>query len=288
MPLTRSQGSAANGAHTAFIVEDDPTMAAQLKTLVESMDHAWIHVETLEEAREAMARGGFCYVLLDMQIPAAAGGPPVVGCGETVLRDLRERHPDRTARGKHRLQIIVITSYSREPEFVTRMLKLDADDFVAKPVVRQEIVADKIREALAAAGREEHRTCGGVIPALAPLVLDGREEGRCSYVRVHGEPRELQNAKFVALVRMVVAHADAPGTWLDKSTMGIAHAPETPSRIAQALKGLLPPGHKVVESNKQRGVRLNPMVVAVADWSALEKHSEGAVRKMARERRDRG
>jgi CheY-like chemotaxis protein len=283
MALTRSP-SAGAAAHTAFIVEDDPAMAALLVALVESMGHAWIHAETLAEAREAIALGGFCYVLLDMQIPSTTGAPPVVGCGETVLRELRAKHPDRNARGKHVLQIIVVTSYSREPEFVTRMLKMDADDFVAKPVVRQEIVADKIREGLALAAREDHAACAREAAARAPLVLGGREEGRCTYVLVHGQPRELQNAWFVALVRMVIAHAGR--TWVEKAPAGIAA--EVPSRITQALKGLLPAGQKLVESNQNGGIRLNAKVVAHADWAALEKHSEAAVRKMARERRDRG
>jgi len=146
--------------HVAFIVEDDPHVAAELRALVASLGHASIHASTLEEALAAIEAGGFCYALLDMQIPADASSMPRAACGETVLTTLRKRYPQRRADGKHVLQIVVVTSYSREPEFVSRMHELDADAFIAKPFDdKPELVLEKIRTALVRAGREEHESC---------------------------------------------------------------------------------------------------------------------------------
>jgi CheY-like chemotaxis protein len=297
MALAFSRGFAATSSHVAFVVEDDPVMARTLCDLVASLGHEWILAVTLEDAREGIARGGFCYALLDMQIPATDGAPPIVACGETVLRALREKFPARTARGKHVVPIIVVTSYSREPEFVTRMLKMDANDFVAKPLASQAVVPDKVREALAAAEREDHAACAQVHAPSGPpparagasgLLIDGEKSGRRTGMLVHGERRHLQDAKFVALVRMVVARLDAPGSWLGKQAMGIGHAPETPSRIRKELRGLLPDGEEVVETDKGGRVRLNPKVAVEVRWDALLDHPEAVVQKLARERCKKG
>jgi CheY-like chemotaxis protein len=295
VPLTFSRGFAKSTTHATFIVEDDPVMARLLCDLVESLGHEWMLATTLEEARLGSAHGGFCYALLDMQIPATDGAPPMVACGETVLRALREKFPARTARGRHVLPIIVITSYSREPEFVTRMLKMDANDFVAKPIASQHVVPDKVREALAAAEREDHAACErapGPSARPAPtairggpgLVIDGEKNGRRTGMLVHGERRELQDAKFVALMRMVVSRLDTPGAWLGKEAMGIGHAPETPSRIRKELRGLLLDGDDVVETDKGGRVRLNPKVTVEVRWDRLLDHPEAVVQRMARER----
>ena len=309
MPLAFSRGFAGSpGSHVGYVVEDDPVMARTLCDFVASLGHEWMLATTLEEARLGIARGGFCYALLDMQIPATDGAPPIVACGETVLRAVREKYPARTARGKHVLPIVVVTSYSREPEFVMRMLKMEANDFVAKPIASQEVVPDKIREALLAAEREDHAACErnlglraspAPIPsrsasrdaAAAPglgLVIDGEKNGRRTGMLVHGERRELQDAKFVALMRMVVSRLDTPGTWLGKDAIGIGHAPETPSRIRKELRGLLPDGEEIVETDKGGRVRLNPKVAVEVRWERLLDHPEGVVQRMARERHKKG
>ncbi|MDI1344107.1 MAG: hypothetical protein PSV22_08430, partial [Pseudolabrys sp.] len=56
--------------HTALIVEDEPEMAAEIADLLRSFGHGHIHVETLADARARLDQGGFCYVLLDLQIKA--------------------------------------------------------------------------------------------------------------------------------------------------------------------------------------------------------------------------
>ncbi len=277
-------------ACVALIVEDDPPMAETLKNYVASLGHEWLHAVTLDDAREALAHGGFCYALLDMQIPPRDGAPPIVSCGETVLRELRAKLPSRNEAGHHRFPIIVVTSYSRDPEYVTRMMKMGADDFVAKPIASQSVVPDKVREALEAAGRSSHAACAAMTPsaaAPAALVLDGeRRRGRSAFL-VHGERRDLQNAKYVTLVRLLVAREGGRDGWVSKDALGIAHAQETPSRIGKALLGLLPDGKRVVETDGAGRVRLNPRVVAEIDWVGHASHPEVAIQKLARERRDR-
>jgi CheY-like chemotaxis protein len=292
MALTFSPGALAGLAHVAFVIEDDPVMAKMLCDFASSIGHEWMHAVTLEDARKGIERGGYCYVLLDMQIPSAAGSIALVGCGETALRLLRAKEPLRNARGKHTLQIIVVTSYSREPEFVTRLLKMDADDFVPKPIVSQQTVPDKVLAALADAGRDEHASCAAG-PAAAKatedqgLFLEGSRAKRRTAVLVHGERRYLQDRRFVALVRLAVAHAEGPHAWVLRSSIGLEHAPETASRLCADLRGLLPKGERVVETDGDGRLRLNPKVVVRGDWEALVRHPEVAVQRIARERRER-
>ena len=82
-----------------------------LKELVASLGHEWIYASTLEEVRAAVAAGGYCYVLLDMQIPPDATSRASVGCGETALRLIRRAAPARNAGDQHVLPVLVVTGY---------------------------------------------------------------------------------------------------------------------------------------------------------------------------------
>jgi CheY-like chemotaxis protein len=291
--------------HVAFIVEDDPHVAAELRALVASLGHASIHVSTLEEALAAIEVGGFCYALLDMQIPADASSMPRASCGETVLTTARKKYPERRADGKHVLQIIVVTSYSREPEFVSRMHELDADAFIAKPFDdKPEVVLEKIRTALVRAGREDHESCEAEEPAetqgaggdssakaagAVTVTIDGTMSGVRDVVLVGAVRYEVQHAKFLVFLRLVAAHLRGPDGWVTKAAAGIARNPAMPSRLRQELGASVPAGFHIVETDKLGRLRLNPnVVVKKVDWAALERHADDAVQKLAREMGSRG
>jgi CheY-like chemotaxis protein len=147
-----------------LIVEDDLQIAAILIDLVQHLDHAFHHVTTLAEARTALEAGDYCYVLLDMMIPEERGSKPVASAGEVCLELARKRDPRRHALGKHYLPVLVVTSYSREPDFVFRMSDLGADAFIAKPFQRPDSIFEKIQTCLERSGRAHHAACGSLAP----------------------------------------------------------------------------------------------------------------------------
>ena len=144
-----------SGRHVALVVEDDLPVAEALGEVARSLGHEAILVATLSEACTELERGGFCYVLLDMQIPPELGTKPFVGCGKTFLGLMKKRNAER-----HRIPVLIVTSYSTEPDFVWEMRGLDADEFIAKPFKHKiEAVYEKIRKCLCNMGREEHDAC---------------------------------------------------------------------------------------------------------------------------------
>jgi DNA-binding response OmpR family regulator len=303
------------GRHVALIVEDDPQIADILEELVTSLGHDCRRATTLEEVRAAVATGGYCYVLLDMQIPADARSRASVGCGETALRLLRRAAPARSTHDGHVLPILVVTSYSREPDFVTKTIKEGADDFIPKPFgERIDRVLDKIRDALARADREEHAACtantlvGPFPPTTAPLTtpvtpvsaerpasaetsaatvrlaIDGTYRAQRNDVIVNGVRGSVTDAQFLVLLNAIGVHLRAPGEWESAAKLGMARSNWAPSRIVSELKDLLPKGFRVIEANKPHNFRLNPaIVIERVDWGALAKHPLPAVRKIAAE-----
>ncbi len=280
--------------HVALIVEDDPQIAVILKEFVGSLGHDWIHEATLEEVRAAVAAGGYCYVLLDMQIPADAHSRAVVGCGETALEVIRRAAPERTKAGKHVLPILVVTSYSRHPDFVSKMYDMDANGFIAKPFDdRADLILDKIRAALARAERVDHSCCAAVLAAspermtpgsVVRVAIDGKRGAARTDVLVNDTRGSLQDMLFVVFLHMVAAHLRDPEAWTSAAKLGMARNDKATTRIRAALKELLPAEFEIVETQKTVGFRLNPgVVIARVDWEALAGHGQAAVRKIAGE-----
>ena len=299
-----------SGVHVALIVEDDPQVADVLKELVASLGHAWRHARTLEEVRAAVAAGGYCYVLLDMQIPADATSREAVGCGETALRLVRRANPARNAEDNHVLPVIVVTGYSRAPDFVSKMHKNGADDFIPKPFGdRPDRILDTIRTALELAGREEHGACDaargeraipspvGAVAESAPpanassttaepvrFAIEGTCLGQRNDLLVNGARATLPDSQFTIFLYAVLVHLRAPGEWESAAKLGMTRNSWAPSRIQSELKELVPPGVRVLESNKPHAFRLNPaIVIERVEWAALAKHPQAAVRKIAAE-----
>ena len=300
-----------SGVHVALIVEDDPQVADVLEELVASLGHAFRHATTLEEVRAAVAAGGYCYVLLDMQIPADATSREAVGCGETALRLVRRASSARNAADHHVLPVIVVTGYSRDPDFVSKMHKNGADDFIPKPFGdRPDRILDTIRAALELAGREEHGACdaargeqavsskvSAVVEEAPPgtasgsaaaepvrVAIEGTWLAQRNDLLVNGTRATLPDAHFTVFLSAVLAHQRARGEWESAAKLGMTRNQWAPSRIQSELKGLLPAGFRVLEANKPHAFRLNPaIVIERVEWGALGKHPQATVRKIAAE-----
>ena len=121
--------------HVALLVEDDPEMAAEIGDLLRSFGHDYLHAETLEDARSLLETGGFCYALLDLEIKAERRSiKPRVESGMSVLRELRQRFPQRCSSDMHVLPVLVISGHGREPRTIIGAFQDGIDDFILKPL----------------------------------------------------------------------------------------------------------------------------------------------------------
>lgn len=147
--------------HVALIVEDEPDMAAEIGDLLRSFGHDHIHAETLAEGLACLDRGGFCYVLLDLQIKAERDSiKPRVDSGMTLLREIRRKYPYRNDNDMHLLPVIVISGHGREPQNMIAAFKDGINDFILKPLsLNDQDIGAKIRSCLDRAGRNDHGCC---------------------------------------------------------------------------------------------------------------------------------
>lgn len=101
--------------HTIFLVEDDPALRGELRTLLERYGYACAATDNYEDVAGQVCRSGAHLVLLDLNLPRYDG--------YHVCRALRERS---------QIPIIVVTSRATQLDELMSM-NLGADDFLTKP-----------------------------------------------------------------------------------------------------------------------------------------------------------
>ncbi len=280
--------------HTALIVEDDPATALLLAGYVRSLGHEVRIAATLAEVDQAIRDGGFCYVLLDKQIPAVEAAVAVVATGDLAQKRLRASDPRRHPKiDAHLLPILVITGFSQSTPFIVKNLRDGACDFIPKPC-DAETVTRAILDALERARREEHAECAALTVPPAPevnavasqplvrIVLDGLPiEKRISF-RVNRKRCDLQPERFAVLLRLSAPRARASESYLSVSDLGLRSRPEIPSRIHEAVAHAVPEGFLIIQKGEQGMRRLHPLVaVEPIDWAIFERHENAAITRIA-------
>jgi len=99
-----------------LLVEDEPHIASGVIFNLEEEGYDVVHVESGEEALEALRKEAFFLVVLDLMLPGIDG--------LTVCRTLRQENP--------RLPVLMLTARSEEQDRI-RGLSLGADDYLTKP-----------------------------------------------------------------------------------------------------------------------------------------------------------
>lgn len=107
-----------------LIVEDDAELSAALADDLAGADHAVTLARTCRDARRCCARGHYDVVLLDRILPDADG--------LSLIPWLRKRRPDTG---------IVVLSVLDELDARVAGLNAGADDYIAKPVAAEELLA---------------------------------------------------------------------------------------------------------------------------------------------------
>jgi DNA-binding response OmpR family regulator len=112
-------------ARRVLLVEDDPAIAAALRTHLEGAGFALEHQsDGLAALRAVEQRAAWDLVLLDLMLPGADGWE--------VCRSLRQHHPE--------VPVIMLTARGEEAHRVLG-LELGADDYLAKPYSMLELLA---------------------------------------------------------------------------------------------------------------------------------------------------
>lgn len=164
----------------ALIIEDDPEIRASLVDRLESLGHDQHNVACQTDARERMARCGYSYVLLDLELPVRYGRTPLIQTGKNLLQEIRasERHADTP--------VIVVTAHGHDrPDIAVDVMKAGATDFVKKPF---ETLESAIAEALAGRGQVGRR--GARAPGDDPPESKDRRplaQGRLVYYKESAE-----------------------------------------------------------------------------------------------------
>ena len=279
------------GRHVALLVEDDPDMAAEARDLLDSLGFGCIHATNKEDALRLAIKGGFCFVLLDLQIKAKPDSIKAhVEAGQGLLDALRELYPRRNERDKHCLQIIVLSGHAKELEYVVRVLQDKANDFIAKPVTESKRpLKDVIDEALRRSGCDNHERCASImhearkpLTVARALTITGRMDGQRMVVRAGEQPLLLTPGSFIILLHLALGRVRDGEGWVHKLDLG--------ARTEQGWQGISRLKSEVREAwrdfvaNDSKGkYRVRPEIAIEFDLSSLESHPEARVAKLARE-----
>jgi len=251
--------------HTALIVEDEPEMAAEIADLLRSFGHDHLHAESLADAKAYLDAGGFCYVLLDLQIKADAQSiRPRVESGMSLLREIRKRFPHRSANDMHLLPVLVISGHGREPKHIISAYDGGIDAFIMKPLsIEGQDIGAKIRRCLELAGRADHGACDVCYHAAAAGLSQNRYNGEAfwhapdySEIRLRGESFHFTGDVNRAVVRLLHEAAVAGDPWQSgKVTLAKAGSQDAEGKMGNLL-GEHPCWGKLLLSNRRGKYRL--------------------------------
>jgi DNA-binding response OmpR family regulator len=161
-----------------MVVEDEPNIAALVRTYLERSGYKALWVRSGEEALTELRRHPIKLVVLDIGLPGIDGFE--------VCRRIAGQVP-----------VIMLTAHDEEPDRVAG-LEVGADDYVAKPFSPRELTA-RVKAVLRRAGRGASGFGSEDVIELGPVVLarSARE------VRVEGEEVELTQREFELLEYLV-------------------------------------------------------------------------------------
>jgi len=108
------------------LIEDDSDIAFTIRLNLEREGYTVIHFGRGQDGLMAVQRGGFDFVILDLNLPDLDG--------LTICRELR-REPQTQA-----IPILMLTARGSEHDRITG-LELGADDYLTKPFSMRELVA---------------------------------------------------------------------------------------------------------------------------------------------------
>jgi DNA-binding NarL/FixJ family response regulator len=128
-------GGEPSGRRSIVVADADIVARAELQRALEAAGFAVVEAASGDEALAAALEDGVALAVLEVRLPGLSG--------YEVCRRLREEHGDR-------VPIIFVSADRVEPSDRVAGLIVGADDYLVKPVARDEIVA-RVRRQLARA-----------------------------------------------------------------------------------------------------------------------------------------
>lgn len=126
--------------HRALIVDDDASIRRIVRSVLDSLGHKYAEASSQESARKILARGGFTYALLDLEIPEKdSRGIPRIPNGLNLLEEIVANA--ETAN----LPVIVMTAHGTEkPHLAVECLTTGAANWINKPFPVTDRTLDKV------------------------------------------------------------------------------------------------------------------------------------------------
>jgi DNA-binding response OmpR family regulator len=279
-----------SGGHAALIVEDDDEIVEELRQILESLSCAIVVADNKKDALEHVRRRAFCFVLLDLEIKAESGS--IKGHrahGESLLRELRRRHPQHSCSGIW-MPILIVSAYARETPAAVAVMKDGANDVIQKPFTSRDLT-DGIRDALSRSGRSVHDACEGADPAprvtgaSEPVLLSvpGDRDRRRTVVAVGLRRASLPDRSLKTLLRLMIAHTSGKG--INKLDLGgtANQGFKGISELREMLKGALDVGVDIIPNEYGGVYRLAGVEIGDCNAGALSKIGDQVITRLARQ-----
>lgn len=161
--------------YKALLVEDDTAIAAGVKLRLRSLQHQIDCAESMEEARDFLARSCYSYIILDLGLPVARNESSNPLNGQNLLDEII------TVRGNNLWNaVIVLTGQNDNVDLAVKLMQRGALDFVCKRIRPEksentidQVVKKWIDEAkLVPAAALPHDPASVIAPYLSPEELD--------------------------------------------------------------------------------------------------------------------
>lgn len=136
--------------YKALLVEDDTAIAAGVKLRLRSLQHQIDCAESMEEARDFLARSRYSYIILDLGLPITRDDPPEHLNGYNLLDEIVR------GRGCERCNaVIILTGQKDDIELTVAVMQKGALDFVRKGVNpnKSEKTIDQVVKGMIDAGK---------------------------------------------------------------------------------------------------------------------------------------
>lgn len=222
----------------AFL-EDDPDQAQLLQLWLEEADHSCVHFETSEGFLREIARESYDLIMLDWVLPNMSG--------IEVMGLVRDKHD-------WPIPILFVTQRDQEADIV-EALEAGADDYMAKPVKKLELLARVAALGRRASGLRESDT---ETIELAPFRIDfsNREiAARGEKVKLTQKEYELAAFLFRNIGRVVSRSHLLESVWGTNPDINTRTVDTHVSRIRQKL-GIAPEMGWRLSAIYQHGYRL--------------------------------
>ena len=290
-----------SGRHVVFLVEDHDPTAELVTRRLNALGYDVKRAATTKAARETVSGGGFCVMLLDLELPVDEGGEALEDAGYALMRDTRREFPQVDDEGRHLLQVIVLSGHASQPDARDRVYQAGADDVINKVLeTLDNRLMEKIQRALERSGRKDHVDCQRVErqarratgragdaerpPQTCRLAIVGRPIKRRLEVLIDDRSVALRVDEFLTLLRLVHARLQRENevdlsTGRDDTHSVYQRASRLRSELRQHLAGILDPVRFVGGTRYCLDVSIE---VIPPNWDQLAAHSDDGVRSLVK------